>query len=152
MSEIRFVADPALGRLARWLRLLGYDASFGRHLTGAALLAAARREGRVLLTRDTRLMKRKDLPPHLFIKSDHFREQLKQVIGHFKVKIDRGVFGRCIECNLATVSVAKDGVAGKVPPYVFTTQETFSRCPSCGKIYWRATHYDHVRSELAKLT
>src|SRR5215467_6140599 len=75
----RFAVDWMLGRLARWLRILGHDVAYGRHLRDRTLVDCARRERRLILTRDTRLLRDPELPPHLFIASDHFREQLRQV-------------------------------------------------------------------------
>src|SRR5262245_42420317 len=76
---VRFAADRMPGRLARGLLVLGHDVAYGRHLAGRSLAACARRERRLLLTRDTRLVRDPDLPPHLFLTSDDFREQLRQV-------------------------------------------------------------------------
>src|SRR2546425_807893 len=75
----RFAVDWMLGRLARWLRILGHDVAYGRHLRDRTLVDSARREERLLLTRDTRLLRDPHLPRHLFVESDHFREQLRQV-------------------------------------------------------------------------
>lgn len=151
MDEVSFALDPALGKLARWLRILGYDAAFGRHLCGRALVRTARSEGRVLLTRDTRILRLEDLPPHLFIRSDHFREQLRQVKEELRLNFDRPVFSRCVTCNVPTRPTPKDRVEGRVPAYVFATQTQFTSCQKCGKIFWRATHYEHVLSELAAM-
>lgn len=146
---VAFAVDRMLGRLARWLRILGHDVAYGPQLSGRALVACARREGRVLVTRDTRLVRQRDLPPHVFVTSDHFREQLAEVAR--VVPLGGGFLGRCLECNRMLETVAKPEIRERVPPYVFATQETFQRCPRCGRIYWPATHRARMAAELEAL-
>jgi uncharacterized protein with PIN domain len=147
-SPVRFAADFMLGRLARWLRVLGHDVAWGPHLRRRELLDCARREGRVLLTRDTRLLRDPHLPPHVFVRSDHFREQLREVAA--AVPIGTGAaFSRCLECNRPLDEVPRESVRDRVPPFVFETQRQFHRCGRCGRLFWPATHRDHMRRELA---
>ena len=94
-----FAVDKMLGRLARWLRILGHDVAYGPHLSGRTLVDCARRERRLLLTRDTRLLRDPDLPPHIFVASDHFREQLRQVAD--AVPLGGAFLHRCLDCNRA---------------------------------------------------
>jgi uncharacterized protein with PIN domain len=144
-----FAVDKMLGRLARWLRILGHDVAYGPHLSGRTLLRRARRERRLLLTRDTRLLRDPELPPHLFIASDHFREQLRQVAA--AVPLGAGFLRRCLDCNRPLEAVAREAVAARVPPYVLATQDHFERCSRCRRIYWPATHRTHMLDELAAL-
>ena len=144
-----FAVDKMLGRLARWLRILGHDVAYGPHLSGRALVERARREGRLLLTRDTHLLRDRELPPHLFVTSDHFREQLRQVAG--AVRLGGDFLHRCLDCNRALEDVSREEAAPHVPPYVLATQEHFQRCPRCGRTYWPATHRGHMLDELAAL-
>jgi len=95
---VRFAADRMLGRLARWLRILGHDVAYGPHLGGRTLVRCARQEGRLILTRDTRLERDPELPPHLFVTSDHFREQLRQVAAAVPIG-GAPLLGRCLDCN-----------------------------------------------------
>ena len=129
-----FAVDKMLGRLARWLRILGHDVAYGPHLSGRTLVDCARRERRLLLTRDTRLLRDPDLPPHIFVASDHFREQLRQVAD--AVPLGGAFLHRCLNCNRALEAA---------------TQEHFQRCPHCGRIYWPATHRSHMLDELTAL-
>ena len=147
----RFAVDKMLGRLATWLRLLGYDATYGSHLGGRSLVRHARAEGRTILTRDRRLLRDPQVPPALFVNSTHFREQLRQVIAAFKLDAAHKMFSRCALCNVPVAPVAKEQVASRVPPYVLETQAEFLRCPKCHRIYWSATHVDHMRAELQGL-
>src|ERR1051326_693790 len=110
-----FVADKMLGRLARWLRIMGQDVAYGPELSGAGLLRAARQQGRLILTRDRAVAKRNP-PPYLMIRSDHFREQLKQVIEECGLDPIKDAFTRCAECNTVLESVARSGSGREVPP------------------------------------
>ena len=147
---MKFVADKMLGRLARWLRIIGHDVTYGPHLAGSGLLRAARKEGRLILTRDRSVAKRSP-PGYLLIESDHFREQLKEVVRAFGLDPFKDAFTRCVECNALLESVLKQAVEGKVPPYVFSTQEKFSFCSVCRRIYWPATHQQKMLEELRAL-
>jgi uncharacterized protein len=144
-----FAVDKMLGRLARWLRILGHDVAYGPHLSGRTLVDRARQDGRVLVTRDTRLLRDPHLPQHVFVTSDHFREQLRQLAT--LVPLGGGFLRRCLECNRALETVGRDQVQGQVPAYVFATQEHFQRCPHCGRLYWAATHRTHMLAELSAL-
>ena len=150
MTPVAFAVDSMLGRLARWLRILGHDAAYGPHLHGRGLVACARRDGRTIVTRDTQLVRDPNLPPHVFVASDRFRDQLREVAA--AVPLVRGAsFTRCVECNAALAGVAREAVRERVPPYVFETQERFWSCPSCHRIFWRATHHARMHAELAAL-
>lgn len=136
-----------LGRLVKWLRVIGQDVIYGQHLTGYGLIRAARAETRLILTRDKRL-KQKQPPPFIFIESDHYREQLRQVIRDCGLKTGQGMFARCVVCNAVLQTRPKETVEKLVPPYVFSTQEKFSWCPKCQRVYWPATHHEKMLEEL----
>ena len=147
---MKFAADRMLGRLTKWLRVIGQDVTYGPHLSGYGLIRAARREGGWILTRNRSLGK-KSPPPYLLIESDQFREQLRQVVHACKLDPLKEAFTRCVECNSPLEPMAKAAVEGKVPPYVFATQERFSRCPRCRRLYWPATHQERMVAELKGL-
>lgn len=136
-----------LGRLVRWLRIIGQDVTCGPHLSGYGLVREARREGRLILTRDRAIGKRHP-PDYLLIRSDHFREQLRQVVEDCGLDPLKDAFTRCVECNAPLAPIAKEAVREKVPPYVFSSQERFSFCPRCNRIYWPATHQQRMLDEL----
>jgi uncharacterized protein with PIN domain len=147
----RFLADRMLGKLARWLRILGYDTAYLPQLSPEGILREGRRQKRLILTRDTRLLRRKDAPPFIFVQSDYFREQLCQVVDTLHLDPLRALFTRCAECNWILEEVAKAAVHERVPEYVWQTQSEFRRCPECHRLYWGATHRDHVLEELRRL-
>ena len=147
----RFAVDKMLGRLATWLRIVGQDATYGAHLCGPALVRHARADGRTILTRDLRCLRRPPGVPLLFIQDDHFRDQFRQVMTAFQIDPLAHTFTRCARCNEPVVPAAKVQIQDHVPPYVFATQTRFVQCPRCRRIYWPATHHEHVVRELAAL-
>jgi hypothetical protein len=119
-------------------------------LTGYGLIHAARADRRIILTRDRRL-KQKQPPPFLLIASDHYRDQLRQIIEEFRLEIGGQLFKRCLKCNALLEPRSKQAVEALVPAYVFSTQESFSSCPRCRKVYWPATHHQRMVAELREL-
>lgn len=147
---LRFAADKMLGRLAKWLRIIGQDVICGQHLSGHGLARTAARERRVILTRDRKVYRR-NREQSIFIRDDHFRAQLKQVVEECRLDPFGGLLTRCVECNSPLQPVAREQVAGTVPPYVYETQEVFSRCPGCRRVFWPATHQQLMVEELQRL-
>ena len=148
---IRFIVDDMLGKLAKWLRVLGYDTAYYTSISDAHLLALATREKRIVLTRDTEIFKRWSVGPHLFIEHDAPKEQLRQVVQAFHLDTKSFLFSRCLVCNEPVIAVDKEKVADKVPEYTYATQETFHQCPTCGRIYWAGTHHQNAREWLADI-
>jgi uncharacterized protein with PIN domain len=148
-NKPRFLADVMLGRLARWLRALGYDTHYDSSLDDAALAELARRESRILLTRDVELTRRKNLKT-LLIQDDKVMQQLRQVIHALGLDED-AAFTRCVECNAELIALEHAHAAALVPPYVMKTQTRFRRCPKCGKVYWRGTHWSHMQNAVREL-
>ena len=150
-AEVRFLVDRMLGRLAKWLRIIGYDALYVRHLSPLGLLREARRQGRIVLTRDTRVARQRDAPPFLIVRSDRFREQLREVIDALALDPYGRLLTRCVECNRLLEGADKGAVKARVPAYVWETQERFFRCPGCERVYWGATHREHILRELKEV-
>jgi uncharacterized protein with PIN domain len=146
----RFLADAMLGRLARWLRILGYDAEY---FPGEddELLRHACRQGRILLTRDTRLLRRRPLPPHLFIQSDHVMEQLRQVVAALRLNPPAPRVHRCACCNAVLEPRHKAEVLGLVPEFVWSHHQAFWACPRCQRIYWAGTHRQRMEEAIKAL-
>ena len=149
-KKLCFAADRMLGRLAKWLRILGYDVICGQHLSGHGLIRAARADGRLILTRD-RSLARKQPPAFLFIESDDYVEQLRQVVGAYDLRLGAELFTRCLRCNAQLQPRSKPSVGKLVPPYVFASQERFSWCDGCQKLYWPATHQQKMLDALEKI-
>ena len=140
---MKFIADVMLGKLARWLRVLGVDAAYSNTLTDDEIIRLAESEGRIILTRDVRFAARRKQPPTLFIESDHYKEQLRQVLDKFNIT-EFAVFSRCLECNTPLRIVDKDAVFERIPPFVYLTQDRFAECPTCNRVFWHGTHANEM--------
>ena len=153
-GEPRFVVDVNVGRLAKWLRVMGYDTLFPRTETDNELVRIALREGRVLVTRDSGLVLRRAARLGqmrvLYIVKDDLRSQLRQLVRDLNLNPANG-FSRCVRCNQPLESVAKAEVADRLPAYVSQTQCKFMRCPDCQRIYWRGPHWSNMMAELAEV-
>jgi len=137
----KFIATVELGRLARWLRLLGYDSVYFREGEKKDLIIKSLRENRVILTRDSG-MSRYSGTKMIHIKNDLVEDQIAQVLKQMRLKVDKdNIFTRCVICNSNIEKIEKEKVKNRVPPYVFKTQESFLICPGCEKIYWKGTHW-----------
>jgi uncharacterized protein len=138
-----------LGRLARWLRILGHDTVYFRTIEDADLVVLARNEGRILLTRDTRLVQRRAARDALLVESPYLELQLRQLARWGGTGfLAPGLCPRCPECNEPTLPAAKETVGDRVPLYVLRTQTRFRECRRCRRLYWKATH---VRGMLRRL-
>ncbi len=146
---MKFLADNMLGRLATWLRLLGYDTSYLPQVDDPQLAHIARVENRVLLTRDVELTRRRGLQ-YLLVESEKAETQVQQVFRAFGLSAQEA-FSRCAECNVPLEAVDKESVQSQVPPYVFQTKDRFRRCARCGRIYWRGTHWAHIVAQIEDL-
>lgn len=144
-----FVADVMLGKLAKTLRMLGYDVAYRSDASDDAVRLLALREGRVVLTRD-REIAATGLPIRVvLVEGDRAADQLRRVVLALGLAVDEGrLFTRCLVCNEPVVQVSSGDVRGLVPPYVQRTQARFARCPSCGRVYWAATHVERAREWL----
>jgi uncharacterized protein with PIN domain len=150
-NEIRFTAEMTLGKLAKWLRILGFDTICAVNVTGEKLIDKAR--DRILLTRTKRIRNMKIEKECIFITSNHPFEQLREVILMKGIaKEDIRPFSRCIRCNTSIRRVEKNAaVRGKVPDYIWETQDTFHTCSHCRRIYWSGSHIQRSRDIINRL-
>jgi uncharacterized protein with PIN domain len=149
---VRFFADEMLGRLARWLRILGYDTRYEAKISDYEFLRVASAEDRFILTRDRKLPEKSLVAKILVLKSERYAEQIKEVYDLMRLPVtyDR-VFSMCLDCNLAVESLPKEKVKDRVPPYVYELHEAFHHCPRCGKVYWGGSHYANSLSKLKEI-
>jgi hypothetical protein len=140
----KFLATTELGRLSKWLRILGYDVDYCTSCQKSDLFLRSLREDRIILTRNLKLSKPTSQKV-LFIISTDYKKQLRQVIEALNLKIDRSkMFSRCVICNEHLKNVSKKKVKNGVPPYVFKTHEDFMQCGRCQRIYWSGTHWRNI--------
>jgi uncharacterized protein with PIN domain len=142
------IADAMLGSLAKSLRMLGYDTAYEQDIDDSDLKMTALRENRVLLTRDHEVAETGLPITVLLIESDALEDQLLQVVRELDLAANDHAFSRCLICNVPVEDIDKGEVRDRVPEYVYRTQERFARCPSCGRIYWAATHVERAREWL----
>lgn len=143
------MADVMLGKLAKWLRILGYDTLYDKEASDRELIELATREKRILLTSDRELM-RYTRAEKFFIISMRWQDQLREVTAKFGWDRD-AIFTRCVECNSQLEFISKEQAKGKVPAYVYEAQAEFVSCPICRKIYWAGTHWQGAKAELQRL-
>lgn len=138
-----------LGRLARWLRILGYDTLYDPGLDDLALFRIARAQERILLTQDQQLSRRRGIRVLLVRPSDPI-EQLRQVLGDLGLRPEPE-YSRCSVCNALLVEAAPEDVARHVPTFVRETQTGIRHCPQCGRFYWHGTHWNRMQQTLKRL-
>jgi hypothetical protein len=149
LSEPRFVVDGHLGRLAAYLRALGYDTAFDPSAADPELAALAVQ--RIVLTRDVGLLKRKCVTHGYWVRATEREAQLEEVAGRFDLGPRARPFSRCVACNGLLAPAEKAAVLHLVPLRVRERQEAFRQCTACGKIFWRGSHYDRMSRLIARL-
>lgn len=146
-AKHRFLIDTMLGRLCRWLRVLGWDAEYVEESLTEDPLARAKTENRILLTRRQGIENNQ----LIFVKSEILEEQLRQLEVQFKVLSHASPFTRCIECNAGLERVDKPEIKDNVPFFTYQTQTEFYRCPECKKVFWPGSHHKAMLQKLKEL-
>jgi uncharacterized protein len=140
LPELRFVADGHLGRLARYLRMLGLDTAWQRDASDEEIAQVASAQDRIVLTRDLGLLKRRMVTRGYYVRELEPRRQLPEVVRRFDLASRLSPFSRCLRCNAILQAVRKEDVAGGLPSRVRERHEEFRRCPACGRVYWAGSH------------
>jgi uncharacterized protein with PIN domain len=148
-SELRFLVDRTAGKLARWLRILGFDAEYIATCEPASIARQARQSGRRVVTRNKRLADRLGADAML-LESEQLEEQIRQVVAGVGPELC-DPFSRCNVCNARLVGVEKEQVKGRVPRYVYSHHEDFAVCPICGRYYWQGTHWRNMADEITRI-
>lgn len=144
---MKFIADAMLGRLARWLRLLGLDTLYYPDISDSNLLKIARQQERFILTRDTHFQGFRNLNEYLLINSNDTFEQLIELTKALNIKEFNPC--RCVKCNgMLIVGIGKDSVRGLVPEHIYVQFNRFSRCKDCGNVYWEGSHIKRFREKV----
>lgn len=151
MTHMTFVVDCMLGKLAKWLKILGFDVLFFPKAKDDELLAIARRDGRTLLSRDRALLGRAKGLTKLLIESEIWEDQVRQVMDRFELRPLARPYSRCVECNAALMPLSKSEAANLVAPFVLEHSESFAVCPTCARVYWPGTHFDDMEAKLAEI-
>jgi uncharacterized protein with PIN domain len=151
LTVLRFIADGMLGKLARWLRMLGHDVHYYRDSEDKRLLEMAKSEKRVLLTRDLELYQRAKTQAveAVFVEAADEAGKLADLASRFgfKLEIDLSI-SRCPKCNEMIRAVSKEDVVHQIPELTSTYYDEFWKCPGCGQVYWRGAHWKKIEKTL----
>ncbi len=155
MEELRFIADANVGKLARLLRMMGYDTAYFGDGSDSKMLEKARDEKRTVLTRDTNIPNRRLVTGGsvraVLLQHDDPEKQLRQVISTLKLDYSHRPLSLCLQCNEPLIPVEPEAVKDIVPPYVFKKQKQFFRCPRCQRVYWGGSHKEAIEAKLREL-
>jgi len=146
-----FLVDCMLGKLAKWLKILGFDTAYFSRAEDDDLLVLARQDGRVFLSRDHALLGRAKGLTSLLIESEAWPDQVRQVLARFDLAGSVRPYTRCLECNVALKPLSKDRAANLVVPFAHERGEAFALCPSCGRTYWPGTHQEAMQHQIDEL-
>ncbi|HEX38313.1 MAG TPA: hypothetical protein ENG70_05630 [Candidatus Cloacimonetes bacterium] len=141
----RYAVDRMLGSLAKWLRILGYDTYYRKHIKPINLVSIAQSQDRAIITKNRWFLKSKFPIRIIFLNSNSLKDMLREVHAIIPLETDK-IFTRCIVCNEKTIPVQKEEIKDFVPIYVYEHHDEFSRCNGCGKIYWKGTHFERVQN------
>ncbi len=149
---MKFLADCMLGKLAKELRMMGYDTIYYRGQDIYPMIQLARQESRVILTRNTKLVPKKLEDRIIRVTEDNPLLQLKELIqkGHISLNADN-LFSRCLLCNVLIDEIPREEAEGKVPDFIFYQQKAFYRCSQCGRIYWQGSHQGNMKKRVEEL-
>lgn len=151
LRQTRFVLDVHLGRLAAYLRLLGFDTLYRNDYADEELARLSSSEERILLTRDRGLLKRAAVTRGAYVRASAPRQQLAGVLARFDLAASAAPFTRCLACNHPLERAEKDAVLPLLPPRVREKYDEFLRCPSCGRVFWKGSHYQRMGRMLESL-
>lgn len=147
----RFILDVHLGKLARLLRMLGFDALYRNDYRDREIARVSAEENRVVLTRDRRLLQFRVITHGYWLRSTDPDEQLQEVIERYELSSEIEPFNRCMECNGKIQPVGKNVISHRLEPLTERYYDEFYRCVSCNKIYWKGSHYDQMRDYMEEL-
>jgi len=151
LRNLKFILDVHLGRLVAYLRMLGFDAEYGRSLTDAELAQISASEHRILLTRDRGLLKHGAITHGYWVRETNSRRQIAEVIYRFNLAPAIRPFTRCMACNGVLEQVSKEQAQNLVPRRSIERCDEFRRCEQCGRIYWKGSHYARMRCWIKEL-
>ncbi len=151
LRKPKFICDVHLGKLARYLRMLGFDVYYKNNLADEEIVKFSLEERRAILTRDIGILKRNEVTHGYYIRSNKVKVQTEEVVKRFDLQKLIKEFTRCLDCNLQLVQVDKSKIINELPPKVATSKQEFYKCSGCNKLYWRGTHHQKMLSFVQKI-
>ncbi len=152
LRQTKFIVDANLGRLSRYLRMLGFDTVFDMNLHDPDIILIAGKEKRIILTRDLGILKNSRVVRGYFIRSQEPDQQLREVVNKFHLKGQFRPFTRCIACNGEIKPISKEEILGRVPEQVHNDFEQFYACTHCSRVYWEGSHHQRMLAKIQRLT
>ena len=147
----KFLADINLGDIVKYMRVLGLDLFFDSLLSTREIIEISKRENRIILTKDSKLLKFKDVSHGIFIRPGTTTGQIRRIINYLDIKDDIKPFSRCLQCNTLLDVVPKDKILDRIPPMTKDFCDEYVQCQSCDKIYWKGTHFIHMEKVLKQI-
>lgn len=151
LRRLKFILDVHLGKLSRYLRMLGFDTLYDNQFSDEEIMRIAREEKRIILTCDLEILKNNAVTHGYYLKSQHPREQIKEVIQRFDLTAHMQPFSRCMDCNGKLENVEKQVIIEHLEVQIRKDFEEFYRCTKCGKIYWKGSHYERMLTMIDNL-
>jgi uncharacterized protein with PIN domain len=151
LRDPRFVLDVHLGKLARYLRLAGFDTLYARDYSDATIVHLSLTDRRIILTRDRGILKQRAVSHGYWLRNTAPRAQLREVVEALDLARRIRPFTRCMECNGRLAGVDRASVVDRIPPAVAQRHRSFEACEGCGRVYWRGSHYDRLAQLVQEL-
>jgi hypothetical protein len=146
LREPKFICDVHLGRLARYLRMMGFDVFYKNDLGDDEIVKISLKERRTVLTRDSGILKRSKVSHGYFLRSSNVIQQSEEIIRRFDLQKNIKEFSRCLDCNTELIKIKKSKIINTLPPKVAALQYKFYECPVCKKLFWQGTHHQKMLS------
>jgi len=146
----KFTLTEDLGKLAKLLRMLGYDAAIYKSVNLFTIIRIAKKERRIFVTRSQKKVKSNQKFSRILIKSENHLEQLREMKDYIRLN-EEHIFTRCIICNKLLFDISKNKIIDLIPEFIYQNHSNFKVCRKCGKIFWKGTHYQNMKTELIKM-
>jgi uncharacterized protein with PIN domain len=152
LRETKFILDVNLGKLAAYLRMLGFDTIYDNRYTDQFIIQLAKQGKRIILTKDIGLLKNRKVTHGYWVRSQEPKKQVKEIIDRFNLESNINTFTRCIKCNGIIKQIKKDFIINQIPDNTKKFYHNFYQCTECKKIYWQGSHYDKMKSFISQLS
>lgn len=147
----KFIADINLGDIVKYMRALGFDLFYDSSLSNREIIEISKRENRIILTKNRKLLKFKDVSHGVFIRPGTTEKQIRRIINYLDIKDDIKLFSRCLQCNTLLKVVQKEKILNRIPPMTRVSCDEYTYCQSCDKIYWKGTHFINMMGVLKQI-
>jgi uncharacterized protein with PIN domain len=151
LRRSKFICDVHLGKLARYLRMMGFDILYKNSFNDEEIMQLSLDEKRVILTKDRGILKRSDVTHGYYVRGDEIERQAEEVVRRFDLQSSIKEFTRCLDCNHKLIKIAKANILGELPPKVASLQNEFLKCSGCSKLYWKGTHHQRMLAFIKKI-